>query len=475
MLSTSPKTDLQFKEIDLMVLSRLIGHMGTPYAVYLGEDPGRSLPFPSKVPQFFSHREIYEWATRGAVLFNFSNENLLDGSFTKLGVWIIQGAKHTEIMEDCCICNAVQNPDGTLRWVYPSYLKDPLFLTLYNSSGWKAQAFKRAVQATYRLGLGHRFGDQKFVIGSWNQVSLSKEIARQKNTDWAAFTGTKGATRKAVVYLPNEEGYFYKKPLAPQAITALQKERQALESTDFTDIPYLNVPKLKSFSSGISVSDVRPDYSLPIQGNAALPNELLADFAQLQFSELVIGQTTFYKEIKDQLDQLNAMEAFDHSELDAQKVSRLIQYLTILFERQDASAEVPCSFSHGDFTPWNMYSSGNRISLYDFEFAAIRPLFYDLFHFHFQPGILVNRLSLNQILSNVEASFAAGQMKPVERWTGKKREFYNWYLLHQVSYYLLRFLHQSPLHKQAHWLVDTWSEAITAVMTAPIEDNVVFN
>ncbi|RME10533.1 MAG: hypothetical protein D6816_03205 [Bacteroidetes bacterium] len=36
---------------------------------------------------------------------------------------------------------------------------------------------------------------------------------------------------------------------------------------------------------------------------------------------------------------------------------------------------------------------------------------------------------------------------------------YSFYLLNNVAYYLPRYLRQTPLHEQAHWLVNTWLQA----------------
>lgn len=66
----------------------------------------------------------------------------------------------------------------------------------------------------------------------------------------------------------------------------------------------------------------------------------------------------------------------------------------------------PCyefSFSHGDFTPWNMYIENNNIEVFDFEFAAKTfPPRIDLIHYFLQTLILEKRLNAEEIYPRLE-------------------------------------------------------------------------
>jgi len=92
-------------------------------------------------------------------------------------------------------------------------------------------------------------------------------------------------------------------------------------------------------------------------------------------------------------------------------------------------------WSHGDFTPWNMYITQDKLYLYDWEMSQKdMPLLLDICHYVFQKNILIKRSSFAEI----DQEFKAFQ--------------------------------QGHLHEQAHWLMDTWLEAMDAL---PMQTGVV--
>lgn len=62
--------------------------------------------------------------------------------------------------------------------------------------------------------------------------------------------------------------------------------------------------------------------------------------------------------------------------------------------QKQMSVPVELCFAHGDFTPWNTFSSpDDSICLIDYENFFCGTPYFDYFHYHCQPGAMVNDLS----------------------------------------------------------------------------------
>ncbi|RZL13634.1 MAG: hypothetical protein EOO62_07595, partial [Hymenobacter sp.] len=84
-----------------------------------------------------------------------------------------------------------RNPDGSLRWVWPTTLREPLFLEFYAAASLRAKLFSNLVRVVFACRLQGLFfaklpgrfaatGQQRWPVG-----------------DFALFTGTPGPNRKA--------------------------------------------------------------------------------------------------------------------------------------------------------------------------------------------------------------------------------------------------------------------------------------
>ena len=98
---------------------------------------------------------------------------------------------------------------------------------------------------------------------------------------------------------------------------------------------------------------------------------------------------------------------------------------------QSQTEEIHLGFSHGDFTPWNMYRDGEKIALYDWELAnSNAPIGFDAFHFIIQKGILVERKSWKIIRNEIDAIITP---EVISLWTDGRETSVEKYL----KYYLL--------------------------------------
>lgn len=60
-------------------------------------------------------------------------------------------------------------------------------------------------------------------------------------------------------------------------------------------------------------------------------------------------------------------------------------------------------FYHGDFTPWNVFITNNKLFVFDFEYSReTYPLYLDLFHFYTQIKMLIENKKAEEILDDFE-------------------------------------------------------------------------
>ena len=355
----------------------------------------------------------------------------------------------------------INNPDGTIRWLYPTGCRKPFFLKLYNGSGWRGWLFRAVFQAGFSIGLGRYMRSGSVRIFYRKNQQVHEVMARGLRDNFAIFTGTSGENRKAVIALTGKEGrgWFFKLPLTDSASQLVQQEQRVLLALQGFSLKKSQFPEAVTLGMGVLLSDVKPDNFKNSHRLQPAHFEALKELRQHTLQSIPLCMLPVWIKVSEHLFDLDSMPV--KNDLALGKVSRLVDRLYHLHETFDGSTDVPTVIAHGDFTPWNMYPAADQLHLYDWELSERLPLLYDAFHFIFQSGILIERLSFAQIRERVMAlkkepavqQMLAGQEVSFE-W------LYRFYLLRNVSYYLVKYIRQSPLHAQAHWLIDTWLEAL---------------
>ena len=109
-----------------------------------------------------------------------------------------------------------------------------------------------------------------------------------------------------------------------------------------------------------------------------------------------------------------------------------------LFNLIDENDKIWTHWAHGDFTPWNMYLNDNKIALYDWEMhRESAPAFYDLFHFHYQSGILMEHIDHEMIQNKIKETFKNSLLdKLVNDVEFDMQLHHRLYLLSVVSYFI---------------------------------------
>ncbi len=355
----------------------------------------------------------------------------------------------------------VNNPDGSIRWLYPLGIRQPLFLRLYNGSGWRGSLFSLAFRAAFllrnerlvRSGTVHVFHKNQPLLGGLFDLCPMGKMA--------IFTGTVGENRKAVIALDDPDGnaWFYKQPLTPEAANLVKNEQRVLAELAQLGLQKMQVPTVKPYASGLMVSSVKPTAASNSFDLQPAHFEAVVELSELTVQQNQLGSLPFWEEINTNLEALQQQPILN--DLSQNTVSRIIDQLLVLHQSFDPEMTVPTSLTHGDFTPWNMYLGGGRLHVYDWELSERLPLLNDVFHFVFQSGVLIERFPYSEIEPII---FSIKKDERIQVFLKERNNdfelLYALYLLRNISYYLLKYMRQKSLHQQAHWLLSAWDLAL---------------
>lgn len=342
-----------------------------------------------------------------------------------------------------------RNPDGSLRWVWPTTLRQPLFLEFYNAASPKARLFGVLVRVAFACRL------QGLLFKKLPGRFAATGAQVWPRGEFALFTGTPGPNRKAVCCYPLSPSQlvFAKLPLGPAATEKVQAEARhlrqlaALRPREFTLPRVLDHEPGHLLQSGVRTPGSRRAAAFGPAHARAL-TELLAATQVRQ----PLGASTCWHTIAA---QVAALDALPGTRIPYGLRAKLRHLLAAL----DPQQPLTFGFAHGDFTPWNCWLTPEGLALYDLELAqSAAPLLYDLFHFEAQQALLVARRPAAAIRARVLA--LAAEFFPALP-AAEVALAWQLYLLHQVSTGALLYHAQPDWHPQVSWLLTGWGALLT--------------
>lgn len=353
---------------------------------------------------------------------------------------------------------AYPNPDGTIRWMWDSESKQPLFLKFYGVIGWKSKLFAAFVKLLFLLKLQNRLSKHSIDIYLDNQnVENYKTLL---GNEWSLFTGTPGKLRKAVVVVQNKsESVFLKIPLT--------KASEEIVSLEFKNLCFLQ--KLELASSVVPIGEMLGK-SLQQNDLSQLCNNRSAIFGNAHFNSLIeffektkqfkpIESTEFWQKIEKNLSYLMDVKPHPNILIWDELLKNLLDAKNAI----DKSNQQFVSVAHADLTAWNCYSNNEKLFIYDWELAIYdAPVLYDLFHFHIQGNCLLGNQSFEQISEKLNAVLNSKIIKNF-CYSNKIDIELNMklYLLYHVSESLCWYSEQKDLHLQVQWLTSLWNKYLT--------------
>jgi hypothetical protein len=358
------------------------------------------------------------------------------------------------------------NPNATMRWIYPKTLKYPSFLTLYNASGLKSKLIRLIFQNTFRFGLKSRLNSGNFRLITTNQNEVETLVQEARGEAYSIFTGTVGENRKAIIEVNRNRKTtnFIKVPLGEKSQKLVEREKQNLRKLEKFNFQKAVLPKVTTSKNPkvAIISNVQPNEPFATLNDLTEVHlNVLEEWYDKTIETKILSELPEFQLIKNNLKELSIYPK-PQNDLSVETVKSLIDSLKLWLNKIDESQKIVVGMAHYDFTPWNMYCTKTRLHIYDWELSKPGlPLLYDAFHFIFQSSVLVKRLPFAEIKMQMDTLRNSNLVKKLN----KNLDFdfdtnYRFYVLSVASYYLNLYIRQSPLHEQAHWLVDIWKDAI---------------
>jgi len=355
------------------------------------------------------------------------------------------------------------NPDGTMRWVFSKKGRHPVFLNLYNGSGWKAKTFKIVTRTLFFLGGKKRIASGQFSIFSKKEKTIERHFGKINFDDFAIFTGTVGENRKAIIALSEKKEctQFVKIPMTKAAEALVKNEYEQLHNLSKQSFKYLIFPKTHQTETNVIVSNIRPDHFEKNTSFTSTHWKALHELYQNSNQKKSIGNLSFWKTIEDGIHFFRSGKSVENG-LPKNIVTKLQKKCEAIFFNIDPTNQMNVGIGHGDFTPWNMYLTNGKLHLYDWEMCTpTMPLLFDVFHYFFQKGILIERKDIFEIEKDIQSALQMTDGKLIiDDFQLDWKKYYQIYMLYIVSYYLPKYRVQKQLHEQVHWLLDTWSDAL---------------
>lgn len=348
------------------------------------------------------------------------------------------------------IVQYITNPDHSIRWLWPATASSPLFLKFYHIQGLKANIFALIIKFIFALRL------QKLVFKSMKVVTKPSSLVGCQ--DWALFTGTMGPNQKYILYKKDRSsnnGSFTKIAITPQSQHLLNNENAAITS--------LKKEHKINFSFPTIMNDLNDTITFQENVSFCLRENKWTQQHTLLLQDLGKINTCAYS-FSDFDQKLHLTSRIQSLQNGRNKVPSGIIKKLVLLHQSLQNKTIKTHFSHGDFTPWNVYTNASgELYVYDWELASdIHPLGYDYFHFIIQNGVLTQQKSWLEIKKEIYA------FHDLTFFQNETEQYLAYYLLINVLNYLEVYEKQEHWHVQIHWLLQTWNVALSDCLSNQI-------
>ena len=353
--------------------------------------------------------------------------------------------------------NYINNPDMSMRWVYTNKNRQASFLSFYNTATKRAKMIVNFIKLAFNLGLKSIVRSGSFTVYHKQELHITPLVNQIAHSDYSIFMGTAGPNRTLLLELNNGKisTHFIKIPANEQSAITIANEEENIKLFNSENFKSFNIPKLaeNKFRDVLIIENIMPKRTR--RSNELLKphfialNEIAAKTTKLDH----LKSTNFWEVIVNSLSQL---------EQEGKQVN-LINQLFKLKEELSTINNIFTSLSHGDFTPWNIYLGNKRIHVYDMEQSNNEvPLLNDLFHFHFQTGVLSKRITVNKIIENIKEACTNKYISEIiKKNTVSIDVYFKLYILKAAAVNLAAYQQQKVLSLQHQWLITAYEDMLT--------------
>jgi hypothetical protein len=265
-------------------------------------------------------------------------------------------------------------------------------LGIYHPQTPRARLAKSLFAVGLRLGIGRRLLPRVQWV-AWNHPDTTRrsttslllyleKVLGRNGLRVAISCGKPGPNRKPVLQVLTSQGEtlaYVKVASSRLSDTLVQREVGVLE--------YLARRSLHSFTSPIVLHSGRWNgrelviQSAPMGRTKAVPRDVRLHYfdvpnelATLHTQWVPLEESDFWNDLLRRIGEISHSDHVNTLERVARKVAESLK-----------GQPLPFHFSHGDFTSWNIKLNGEKLFVFDWEYARKAALpAHDIFHFHFQ-------------------------------------------------------------------------------------------
>lgn len=345
------------------------------------------------------------------------------------------------------------------RWLVPNNKK--LIKNIGNiikPSSLKAQLIWKAALLLNNFGLIQiLFKDKMFLKTEFEGALFLKP--ESPNNNFVVYTGAKSLYQKFTIQemdCNNNIVSFYKIGQRVASKERIKNEYETLQFLTQYNFNYFTTPKIKDYYNVLNST-------ILVQTQCESHYKKLATFNNLHKNSLkelnnkcikTISNEKLINNLKEQADILKKKN-IKHIIPFIETIDKALTKFAKLLEFEIESKVV---FSHGDFSPWNIFTNKKKLYIYDWEMGDYRLPLFDYFNFLYHKNFLIDggkKLKLNTSLKRNE-SWA------LEIALSKKK--YNTYNLYFLIYITLHYLEQYCItteDKNAQYLVEKFHNSLS--------------
>lgn len=350
-------------------------------------------------------------------------------------------------------CNYRLNPDGSIRWIWPSNARHADFLKFYHSEGLRPAIFSSTAKILAGLSALKLLADGSFTFYA---ETGSVELTDQR---WAWFSGTIGPNRKAILWYQRPAGgisKFVKIPFGLKASQNIVKEVMQLNTLRRFHLQNIVFPASDLRGSGCLELEDIGGHTYRTNAISNLPFEAVKEWLISGIRIDHLNESGFVFDLDAMFDKLGTVE-------DERLPISILNKLRLLKSDAFNGSIIITNYSHGDFTPWNVMVKNNKLHLIDLELSQNEmPALFDVFQYVYQSNILIGNKGYKQIRNQLDELFEQPEWRELTNEYGiNVNVAERLYLLYTMAYYIDLYHEQPEWHTQVQWLLSTWNEALT--------------
>ena len=315
-------------------------------------------------------------------------------------------------------------------WIMPDESLEPA-LEMYQPSTMKGKILKSCIKLFHtNEQILHKLGcDKKKLSFDVDILSYLQKTINQKNIYIAAYMGdtTTRQNNKATLQVYNDQTIF--------CYVKVSEEPEVLEnfSREINSLKYLDERGIENIPRVLGDEKIQGLRIFVQSTNKPLKQQVQLEFGrkQIGFIDNIVKKTQMNVTYGTSEFYTSVQYLKEHIQQFADREKSLIHTAIKQIERYEEEKGIQFAFSHGDYTPWNVYYVDGELFAFDFEYCyQTMPCYMDVFHYLTQFSLMGQHNDTEKTILLYQES-----KKQLEEYISSPDIVYVCYLLHIIAFY----------------------------------------